>query len=552
MKKRKFIVPAIAIIAAALLLEGFILKYVNDRNADRTSKVLLDRVITVLDKNDESRSELIESLKDDYIVRAKAVSYMIDADSAVEYDVDELQKIAKLMAVDEIHLFDDQGTIYSGSAPKYFGYNFDSGAQMEYFKPMLKNKSLTMCQDVTPNTAEGKKMMYAITWNEDGTKMIQVGIEPKRLLNEIKQNNISNVVARMPVYKGIEIIVADADTQVIEGATDSSKLGKKLEDVGISSDHVSADGATVTQIRMDGKHCRCMMRQNDNYIVFVTVEDSFYQQGGMIAIFIVGAYLVLASCCITYMFSKVMKERLEKEKLIYTSNTDELTRCLNRHAYENDMKKLNLSEEWVYISADLNGLKRANDSYGHMAGDELICAAADCMRDSFHEYGKVYRIGGDEFDESIVSYVKKTYNLAIGERTAEDVKISIGSTFKDDQEQNMQIRGRDLISGLPKTIEISSAEVRDALNEPINSIVDAIKSTLEKTPPELASDIMENGIMLTGGGALLRGLDKLVKQETGMPVQIAENPLDCVALGTGKSVEDQEIFEKVLMMNARK
>ena len=260
-----------------------------------------------------------------------------------------------------------------------------------------KNKSLTMCQDVIPNTAEGKKMMYAITWNEDGTKMIQVGIEPKRLLNEIKQNNISNVVAGMPVYKGIEIIVADADTQVIEGATDSSKLEKKLEDVGISANHDSDDGATVTQIRMDGKHCRCMMRQNDNYIVFVTVEDLFYQQGGMIAIFIVGAYLVLASCCITYMFSKVMKERLEKEKLIYTSNTDELTRCLNRHAYENDMKKLNLSEEWVYISVDLNGLKGANDTYGHMAGDELICAAADCMRNSFHEYGKVYRIGGDEF-----------------------------------------------------------------------------------------------------------------------------------------------------------
>ena len=129
---------------------------------------------------------------------------------------------------------------------------------------------------------------------------------------------------------------------------------------------------------------------------------------------------------------------------------------------------------------------------------------------------KSIRIGGDEFDESIVSYVKKEYSLAIGERTAEDVKISIGSAFKDDQEHNMQIRGRDLISGLPKTIEISSTEVRDALREPINSIVDAIKSTLEKTPPELASDIMENGIMLTGGGALLRGLDKLVKQETGM------------------------------------
>ena len=162
------------------------------------------------------------------------------------------------------------------------------------------------------------------------------------------------------------------------------------------------------------------------------------------------------------------------------------------------------------------------------------------------------RIGGNKFDEAIVGYVKKEYNLMIGERTAEDVKISIGSTFKDDQETNMQIRGRDLISGLPKTVEISSTEVREALKEPISSIVDAIKSTLEKTPPELASDIMENGIMLTGGGALLRGLDKLIKQETGMPVTIAEGPLDCVALGTGKSVEDQEIFEKVLMMNNRR
>jgi rod shape-determining protein MreB len=165
---------------------------------------------------------------------------------------------------------------------------------------------------------------------------------------------------------------------------------------------------------------------------------------------------------------------------------------------------------------------------------------------------KSIRIGGDEFDESIVAYVKKEYNLMIGERTAENVKISIGSTFKDDQDVNMQIRGRDLISGLPKTIEISSTEVRDALKEPIGQIVDAIKSTLEKTPPELASDIMENGIMLTGGGALLRGLDKLIKQETGMPVHIADSPLDCVALGTGKSVEDQDIFEKVLMMQNRK
>ena len=165
---------------------------------------------------------------------------------------------------------------------------------------------------------------------------------------------------------------------------------------------------------------------------------------------------------------------------------------------------------------------------------------------------KSIRLGGDELDEAIVNYVKKEYSLMIGERTAEDVKIRIGSAYKEGEEMEMEIRGRDLISGLPKTMQISSSEVRDALRDPVNSIVDGIKSTLEKTPPELASDIMENGILLTGGGALLKGLDKLVKEETGMPVKIAENPLDCVAIGTGKSVEDQEIFEKVLMMNNRK
>ncbi|WP_334292124.1 rod shape-determining protein [Alkalithermobacter thermoalcaliphilus] len=164
---------------------------------------------------------------------------------------------------------------------------------------------------------------------------------------------------------------------------------------------------------------------------------------------------------------------------------------------------------------------------------------------------KSIRIGGDEFDEAIVNYVKKEYNLMIGERTAEEVKIKIGSAFKYEKEEKMSIRGRDLISGLPKTIEITSSEIREALKEPVTSIVDGIKATLEKTPPELAADIIENGIMLTGGGALLRGLDRLIKEETGMPVHVADNPLDCVGIGTGKSVEDKEIFDKVLMHNKR-
>ncbi|MDR5657887.1 rod shape-determining protein [Serpentinicella sp. ANB-PHB4] len=153
---------------------------------------------------------------------------------------------------------------------------------------------------------------------------------------------------------------------------------------------------------------------------------------------------------------------------------------------------------------------------------------------------KSIRIGGDELDESIVQHIKKAYNLMIGERTAEEIKVTIGSAYPKSTEQKMVVRGRDLVSGLPKTLNITSTEIMDALKEPVMQIVEAIKFTLEKTPPELAADIMEIGIMLTGGGALLDGLDKLVKKETGMPVRIAENALDCVVLGTGKALEGIE------------
>lgn len=213
MRKRKILILSITIVAVALILETCILKYVNDKNAQTTSNVLLDRVISVIDKNESSESEFVKSLKDDYIVRAKAISYIVDAKPEVEYDVDELQKIAGLMSVDEIHFIDDTGTIYSGSLPKYFGYSFDSGEQMAFFKQMLNNYDLTLCQDVTPNTAEAKEMMYAITWNESKTHMVQVGITPKRLLKELKQNQISNVIADMPVYKGMEIFVVNTTTK---------------------------------------------------------------------------------------------------------------------------------------------------------------------------------------------------------------------------------------------------------------------------------------------------------------------------------------------------
>ena len=157
------------------------------------------------------------------------------------------------------------------------------------------------------------------------------------------------------------------------------------------------------------------------------------------------------------------------------------------------------------------------------------------------------RIGGDEMDEAIVNYIKRNYNLMIGERTAEEIKIEIGAALPEHAEGEKEIRGRDQVSGLPKTITITAKEIQKALEEPIESIVEAVKLTLEKTPPELSSDVMDRGIILTGGGVLLKSLDELIKKETQIPVHIAEEALDCVVKGTGIALEEIDSLKKVLM-----
>lgn len=152
------------------------------------------------------------------------------------------------------------------------------------------------------------------------------------------------------------------------------------------------------------------------------------------------------------------------------------------------------------------------------------------------------RVAGDNFDDAIISYIKKKYNLLIGERTAENVKVGIGSAYPYEGEGMMVIKGRNLMDGLPKHVEVTAEEIREALADPVNQILDAIRATLERTPPELAADIIDHGIMLTGGGALLRGIDQLIQSETKIPVHVAENPLDCVVDGTGMCLEHANLY----------
>jgi rod shape-determining protein MreB len=160
-------------------------------------------------------------------------------------------------------------------------------------------------------------------------------------------------------------------------------------------------------------------------------------------------------------------------------------------------------------------------------------------------YSKSVRVGGDKMDEAIVNFLKRRFNILIGERTAEQIKIAIGSAFPEEELRTMQVKGRDLVAGIPKTTEVTSEEIREAMQEPVNSIVEAVRLALEKTPPELAADIVDKGIVLVGGGALIRNIDVLLREETGLPIVVAENPLTAVVMGSGKVLDSADLLNEV-------
>ena len=162
-------------------------------------------------------------------------------------------------------------------------------------------------------------------------------------------------------------------------------------------------------------------------------------------------------------------------------------------------------------------------------------------------YSRSVKVAGDKMDEAIIQHIKRNYNLLVGERTAEWIKITLGNAFPDTEPQTMEIKGRDLVTGIPRILQINSDEVREAITEPVHAIIEAIKVTLERTPPELAGDIVDKGIILAGGGALLRGLDKLIREETGLPVMVADDPLSCVVLGSGKALDELDVLREVAL-----
>ena len=275
---RLCIVIVVSMAATAVL--SYYIQIKSAREAMETNAELrINQVKEILEKNSAEIEKLKQNLEEDYFVRAKAAAYIIQNQPEVIDDLKELRKIASLLQVDELHLFDTKGKLFSGSVPKYYNYTFESGEQMKFFLPMLKDKSMQLCQEVTPNTAENKLMQYIAVWREDQKGIVQIGMEPIRLLEAMKKNELSHIFDLMTTEDGITIFAVDLDTGKISGSTDKQLLNKKAADLGldVSAPELGKERQSG-KVTFGGKDNYCVMEATDNVLVCVSgTHEKIYE-----------------------------------------------------------------------------------------------------------------------------------------------------------------------------------------------------------------------------------------------------------------------------------
>jgi signal transduction histidine kinase/CheY-like chemotaxis protein/HPt (histidine-containing phosphotransfer) domain-containing protein len=357
-----------------------------EEQAFQTSDLLVDQIKNVILANERKELSLTESLKENYISKAKAVAYIVDNIPDTEYDVEELTRVANLMSIDEIHLFTAEGEIYSGTVPKYYGFTFDSGEQMAYFKPMLTDKTLSMCQDVTPNTAESKPMMYAICWNDGGTRIIQVGIEPKRLIEELQSNEISQVVANIPAYEGVDILVAQKETHEIVGSTEEDHIGCTLADIGLGGEIDQSSETVLTHFtgRIEDGKCYCSMQDLGKYTIIVAQYLDVVNREIPFTLLLIFVYLMVAATALAVIVQRTTqrRERLQaisenaiaasEAKTSFLSNmSHEIRTPINAILGMNEMIMRESSEEDMNIRMYSQSIKTAGNTLLGIVNDIL-------------------------------------------------------------------------------------------------------------------------------------------------------------------------------------
>lgn len=390
--RRIFVAITLISLVVLLALQYFIQVSANETQAMTTAKVLTGQIEKILDNNKLAENHIKDSLKEDYLHRAEAVSVVLKYHPEGARSTNYMKYLAGVMGVDEIHIFDENGTIVGGSHPQYYGVTFDDGQQIGYFKPMLRNKNLSLCQDVTPNTAEGESMMYAAVWNTMGDHIVQVGVKPEKLINYLFNIEIQEVVKEMPVYEGVHIVIANAETDKILGSSIDGLEGATLSDFDIHVSQYVNDDDFRQEIVGDAS-MYCYMDDYSDYRILILQDYDAVQDNVDNILRVIFIYLAISALIINQILKRMYHVKENSMK-------DPMTGMFNRRGFEmtrQEFSSKDLHDEMVALTADVNGLKEVNDVLGHDAGDRLIKGAAECLEGSLGVYGKLFRTGGDEF-----------------------------------------------------------------------------------------------------------------------------------------------------------
>lgn len=406
-KKHLFMVWAVMVVtvmACLIVLQYHTFEEYNRIKAFKDSAELILEAEDIISGNDDDRENLQEFLKKIYLEKAKTASYIIDSKPELKWNPDQMQTLARDMGVDQIHVIDEKGVIRSGTNPEYYGISLDDGEQIRFFLPMLKDRSLSMSQNIMPNTAEGRNMLYAMCWNKSKGHMVQVGVYGERFPRILNRNRIHMFLDLVPDNLASDILLTDLDGDIIVASTSRELVGKKLSQVGIELQEEIGDSIVEFTTGSPRNPIYCSGKNYRNFRILAAQYKNKANENIPITLFTFTEYLVLVFIAMTYVVDRFYDKFIQEKN---HAMRDKLTDLYSRRAYEvalTDLEQKPLDENLVLVAMDVNGLKTANDTLGHQKGDQLLMGAASCMMECFGPFGKVYRFGGDEFAALI--YIK--------------------------------------------------------------------------------------------------------------------------------------------------
>ena len=426
-------------IICLILLQYYAMSRENRTISYNTTTDYIYRIKSMITQDTSDRKTLQCRLDEDYTSKLHVTTTIIDSRPDVDWDAENLQKLCEFVGVDEINIFDDTGCICGGSVPKYYGFSFDSGQQMAYFKPMLRNKQAIMRQSITPNTAESSLMAYFMRWNKAGTQMVQIGMNMARLNGMLGRNIVDSFLTRAAIPDGMEIIITKRDDVNIIASTYPGMIGHTLAEKNIT---LPEDESEIHFTVGSGKDLRdCSMLDISSYRIIASQSKEFANRNIPFTLLTFFEYQILITIAggytLLYLYNKIVLAQMN-------ANHDPLTGLYNRRRYlsilEHDQWKI-LPDDFIFVALDINGLKKVNDTLGHRKGDELITGASECIVSSFGSFGLVFRVGGDEFvvllraNKEQLAGIKSAFQQSQEAWSAEhklDLFISAGYASKTD------------------------------------------------------------------------------------------------------------------------